>query len=150
VRLRICVRDVELATARVVAGAFALVFRITDGVASRLLVAVVSVGAPLELRRLPEGILVAGFGVVLESPDGSFSLLFGWFIGVFTDLAGSERSDIGGDGGVGVSETVSAVETDLVSGGVVIMGEEAVELKEFSGSKAGEFGAVISVASVGS
>lgn len=59
-----------------------------------------------------------------------------------------EASDIGGDGGVGVSDTVSFVETDFVSGGVVIIGDEAVETGEPSNN--GEFGAVISVAIDGS
>jgi hypothetical protein len=71
-------------------------------------------------------------------------LLFGGFIGVFTvGIAEPEASEIGGEGGVGVSETVSVVETDLVSGGVVIIGEEAVEVGE--SSKDGEFGAEMSV-----
>lgn len=44
--------------------------------------------------------------------------------------ASRDISDIGGEGGVGVSETVSEVDTDLVSGGVVIIGEEAIESGE--------------------
>jgi len=70
-------------------------------------------------------------------------LLLGGLTGVFaTGLAFAEASDIGGEGGVGVSEVVSVVEMDFVSGGVVIIGEEAVD--------DGEFGAVISVDSEGS
>jgi len=66
---------------------------------------------------------------VLESPEGSFNLLFGRFIGVFRiGFVVVEDSDIGGDGGVGASDTVSAVETDFVSRGVVTIGDEAVEL----------------------
>lgn len=132
---------------RVVAGAFDRTLRITDGVASLLRAGVGAADpGPLELRKLPDGILVAGFGVVLESPDGSFNLLFGWFIGVLAiDVAVSDASDIGGDGGVGVSDTVSTVETDLVSGGVLIIGEDAAELYDISGSNAGELGVVISV-----
>jgi hypothetical protein len=53
---------------------------------------------------------------------------------------------MGGDGGVRVS-IGSAVEIDATSGGVVIMGDEAIDAGD--ASKAGEFGAVISVASVG-
>lgn len=135
-------RDVEFGRPRV-GGALALVFLMTDGVA--FLVRVVEGGTvgPLELRKLPDAYRGAvGLGVVLESPDGNLSLLFGGFIGVFAiGLAFAEASDIGGDGGVGVSEIVSFVETDLVSGGVVIIGDEAVEMGED-----GEFGAVISVA----
>jgi hypothetical protein len=135
---------VELGTFRVVGGAFVRTFRITEGVASLLRAGVGAADpGPSELRRLPDGILVTGFGVVLESPVGSFSLLFGGFIGVFaTGLAVRDASDIGGDGGVGVSDTVSTVEIDLVSGGVLIIGEDAVELKDLSGSNAGELGAV--------
>lgn len=70
-----------------------------------------------------------GFGVV-ESPDGS-RILLGGFIGVLSDfVAFAEDSEIGGEGGVGVSDTVSVVDTDLVSGGVVINGDEAVESGE--------------------
>lgn len=42
---------------------------------------------------------------------------------------GLERSDVGGDGGVGVSETVD--EADFV-GGVAMVGEDAVVVGEFS------------------
>lgn len=101
---------------------------------------------PFELRKLLELYLAEGFGVVLESPDGSFILLAGGFMGVFKRglaLAEPEASDIGGDGGVGVSDTVSVVETDFVSGGVVIIGDEAVDVGE--SLEDGEFGAVMSV-----
>lgn len=145
VRVRIWVRDVELGRPRV-AGAFALAFRITEGVTFLAREELVGAVSPLELRKVDDddGYRAAGLGVVLESPEGSFILLFGGFIGVLTaGLAEPEASEIGGDGGVGVSETVSVVETDLVSGGVVIIGEEAVDVGE--PAKEGELGAVMSV-----
>lgn len=143
--------EVEFGTPRV-GGAFVfLVFRMTDGVAflSRNDDAVPV--EPLEVLpgcRLDDECLEFALRVVLELPEGSFSLLFGGFMGVFAIGLVAEASDIGGDGGVGVSEMVSTVETDLVSGGVVIIGEEAVDLGE--PSYCGEFGAVMSVASTGS
>jgi hypothetical protein len=143
------VSDVEFGIPRV-AGAFDFAFRMSAGVAFRFLVVLGggTVG-PREVRKFPEGILVLGFGVVLESPEGSLSLLAGGFPGVLAiGLADAEASEIGGDGGVGVSETVSLVEIDLVSGGVVIIGEEAVETGE-PPSKDGVFGAVRSVDIVG-
>ena len=146
VRVRIWVRDVELGSP-LVAGAFALAFRMTEGVAFLIREELVGTVGPLELRKVDDddGYRAVGFGVVLESPEGILILLFGGFIGVFTvGIAEPEASEIGGDGGVGVSETVSVVETDLVSGGVVIIGEEAVDVGE--SSKDGEFGAEISVA----
>jgi hypothetical protein len=146
VRLLIWVSEVELGKPRV-AGAFVLVFRMTDGVAVRFRVELIGgCAGPLELRRFVDTYRAEGFGVVLESPEGSCNLVFGGFIGVFTSgLAVAEASDIGGEGGVGVSRSVSVVDTDFVSGGVVIIGEDAVELGEPGPSKAGEFGAVISV-----
>jgi hypothetical protein len=138
-----CVRDVELGRP-LVAGAFALAFRMSDGVAFLAREELVGTAGPLELRRFDEGYRAVGLGVVLESPEGSLILLFGGFIGVLTTgLAEPEASEIGGDGGVGVSETVSVVETDFVSGGVVIIGEEAVDVGE--PAKEGELGAVMSV-----
>lgn len=137
--------DVELGRPRV-AGAFALVCLITEGVAF-LVREVLGGGAagPFEVRKLPDGNRVAGFGVVLELPDGSFNLLFDRFEGVLaTDLAVEEASEIGGDGGVGVSETVSAVEIDFVSGGVVIIGDDAVDAGEVA-SKVGVVGEGTSV-----
>jgi hypothetical protein len=144
VRVRIWVRDVELGMPRV-AGAFALAFRMTEGVAFLALEELVGPVGPLELCTDDDnGYRAVGLGVVLESPEGILILLFGGFIGVFmTGLADPEASEMGGDGGVGVSETVSVVETDLVSGGVVIIGEEAVDVGEPANE--GEFGAVISV-----
>jgi len=139
-----CVSEVELGKPRV-AGAFVLVFPITEGVAFLALVELIGAAGPLELPRFPDGIRVVGLGVVLESPEGSFSLLLDGFIGVFTiGLADEEASDIGGDGGVGVSDTVSVVETDFVSGGVVTIGDDAVDVGERPSSD-GELGAVISV-----
>jgi hypothetical protein len=147
VRVLMCVRDCEFGMPRV-AGAFDLAFLMTDGVAFLVRDELSGAVGPLELRKVPDGSRDAvGFGVVLESPEGSFNLLFGRFIGVFaTGFVVVEDSDIGGDGGVGVSDTVSAVETDFVSGGVVIIGDEAVEVGDPS-SYAGELGAVMSVAS---
>jgi hypothetical protein len=127
-----------------VAGAFALAFRMTEGVAFLPREELVGAIGPLELRRFDGGYRAVGFGVVLESPEGSLILVFGGLIGVFTmGLAEPEASEIGGDGGVGVSETVSVVETDLVSGGVVIIGEEPVDIGE--PAREGELGAVMSV-----
>jgi hypothetical protein len=147
VRVRIWVRDVELGRPRV-AGAFALAFLMTEGVAFLAREELVGAVGPLEFRKVDDdddGYLAVGFGVVLESPDGILILLFGGFIGVLTTaLAEPEASEIGGEGGVGVSETVSVVDTDLVSGGVVIIGEEAVDVGE--PGREGELGAVMSVA----
>jgi hypothetical protein len=139
------VRDVEFGKPRV-GGAFVRVVLITEGVAFLVRVELAGAAGPLELRRFPDGYRGAvGFGVVLESPEGSLSLLFGRLTGVANGLAFAEASDIGGEGGVGVSEIVSFVDTDFVSGGVVIIGDEAVETGDD-----GEFGAVISVAMDGS
>jgi hypothetical protein len=40
-------------------------------------------------------------------------------------------SDMGGEGGSWISDVVSAVDNDLVSSGVLIIGELAVESGEF-------------------
>ncbi len=45
---------------------------------------------------------------------------------------GADASDMGGEGGSWTSEADSGVERDLVSGGVVMRGELAVELGEWS------------------
>lgn len=91
-----------------------------------------------------------GLGVTLKSADGA-RMRLGGLRGVRKALgAFDERSEIGGEGGVGVSEIVSAVETDLLSGGVVIRGDEAMESGDISPAKEGVFGAVISVDSIGS
>jgi len=145
VRVRICVRDVELGRPRV-AGAFALAFRMTEGVAFLAREELVGAVSPLEFRKFDDddGYRAVGLGVVLESPEGILILLFGGFIGVLTAaFAEPEASEIGGEGGVGVSETVSVVDTDLVSGGVVIIGEEDVDVGE--PGREGELGAVMSV-----
>jgi hypothetical protein len=89
-------------------------------------------------------------GVALSPPEGILILLGGGFIGVLSCVGALvDLSETGGEGGVGVSETVSAVETDFVSapGGVLISGDDATE----SGDRAisGEFGAVMSVEMVG-
>lgn len=117
-----------------VAGAFVFAFRITAGVAFLVLVGTLlrtGTDDPWEDRKLIDVLAALGFGVVLESPEGSLYLL-GGLDGVFKrlDLRLAEASDMGGEGGVGVSETVSAVDTDLVSGGVVIIGEEAIDIGE--------------------
>jgi hypothetical protein len=146
VSVRMCVRELEFGIP-LVGGALPFVFRMTDGVAflPREVLAGIDDPGPLELRKLEDWYIRPGLGVVLESAVGSFDLLFGGFIGVFaTVLAVEEASDIGGEGGVGVSETVSVVETDLVSGGVVIMGEDAVDVGE--PAREGELGALRSVA----
>ena len=79
VRVRIWVREVELGSPLVVVGgALVLVFRMTEGVA--FLVRTEFGGAidPLELLKLPDAYRgTVGLGVVLESPEGSLSLLFG-------------------------------------------------------------------------
>lgn len=117
-------------------------FRITDGVA---LVELTGMDGPLTDREADASL--DGFGVVLRSADGSLILL-GGFIGVFICLGPFPNdSEMGGEGGVGVSDTVSVVETDFVSGGVATIGEEVAELGE--SSKEGELGAVISVDIVG-
>jgi hypothetical protein len=86
--------------------------------------------------------------VILKSPDGTRMRDLG-FIGVLKAFgAFAEDSEIGGEGGVGVSDTVSIVETDFVSGGVVMSGDDAIESGD-SPSKAGELGAVISVVRIG-
>lgn len=72
---------------------------------------------------------VAALGVA-DATLGSL-LVFSGLIGVVaTGLAFAEASDMGGDGGVAASELVSAVEIDLVPGGVVIIGDDAVERGE--------------------
>lgn len=147
VRLRMCVRDVELGRPRV-AGALFLALRITAGVAFLLRVVLGGAGGgaiagPLEVEDLkfPDGILEVGFGVVLESAVGTFILLLG-FMGVLTDsLAVADASEIGGDGGVGA---VVFVETDLLSTGVIIIGDEEVDAGDPS-SNLGVFGAVRSI-----
>lgn len=75
-----------------------------------------------------------GFGVVLWSPLGVRILLGGGCIGVLMALNGflalAEESEMGGEGGVGVSETLPTVDIDFVSGGVSAIGDEAVEFGE--------------------
>lgn len=91
-----------------------------------------------------------GLGVTLRSAEGA-RMRLGGLRGVRKALgAFDERSEIGGEGGVGVSEIVSAVETDLLSGGVVIRGDEAMESGDISPAKEGVFGAVMSVDNIGS
>lgn len=136
-----CVRDVEFGSPLVGAD-LVVAFRITDGVA---LVGLTGTEGPL--IDLEAEAILDGFGVVLRSADGNLILL-GGFIGVFICLGAlADDSEMGGEGGVGVSDTVSVVETDFVSGGVVTKGDEVAELGD--PSKEGEFGAVISVDIVG-
>jgi hypothetical protein len=137
------VRDVEFGKPLVGCDLF-VALRISEGVA---LVLFVGTGGFLVVRLVETK--REGLGVVLESPVGSRTLLC-WFCGVFRIVLGAaltEVSEIGGEGGVGVSDTVSAVPTDLVSGGVVIKGEEATDSGEWSN---GESGDVISVVREGS
>lgn len=56
---------------------------------------------------------------------------------------------MGGEGGVGVSEMVSFVETDLVSSGVFIKEDEPMESGECSLAKEGVFGAVMPADNIG-
>lgn len=91
-----------------------------------------------------------GLGVTLRSADGA-RMRLGGLRGVRNALgAFDERSEMGGEGGVGVSEIVSAVETDLLSGGVVIRGDEAMESGDISPANEGVCGAVMSVDNIGS
>lgn len=91
-----------------------------------------------------------GFGVTLLSAEGNLDFLCidgpGVLRGFCLGLgSGADASDIGGDGGSWISDRVSAVATDLESGGVVMSGELAVELGEWSYE--GESGTDISVES---
>lgn len=140
--------DVELGSPRV-AGAFVFVLRMRDGVAFRLRAELVGTAGPLELRILLEDGYrwAAGLGVVLELPDGSLSLLFGGLRGVFIStllvvVAVAEASDIGGEGGVRVSVTEAPVDVVLDPRGVIIIGDETLELGE---PIEGELGAEMSV-----
>ena len=73
-----------------------------------------------------------GLGVTLRSADGA-RMRLGGLRGVRNALGPfDERSEMGGEGGVGVSEIVSAVDTDLLSGGVLIRGDEAMESGDIS------------------
>lgn len=62
---------------------------------------------------------VRGLGVMLESAIDSLDL--GTPLSIVFEGAGAEWSEVGGEGGVGVSETVE--EADFV-GGVAMVGEE--------------------------
>jgi hypothetical protein len=84
----------------------------------------------VRVRRDPEvdDVKARGFGVVLVSADGS--LLFRTGAGVLIPPilgSGREASDMGGDGGSWRSEAASSAERALRSGGVIIIGELAVE-----------------------
>jgi hypothetical protein len=90
--------------------------------------------------RVPGGRLVVeadnafGFGVTLWSADGKRDFRCTLLAGVFAAAtlgSGTEASDIGGEGGSWIAGAVSLVD-NLVSGGVVIRGELAVESGEFS------------------
>lgn len=76
--------------------------------------------------------LTRGFGVTLLSRDGRRVLRLDapTALAVATGLArgaGSEASDMGGEGGSCTSDIVSSADNSFVSGGVVISGELAVE-----------------------
>jgi hypothetical protein len=89
-------------------------------------------GEELNCRSFGDGANCLGFGVMLWSADGRRDLRAA-VAGVFTVLIlgrGAETSDMGGEGGTSELESASAVEIDLVSGGVSISGELAVELGE--------------------
>jgi hypothetical protein len=86
------------------------------------------------------------FGVLLFSAEEDGSRLFRGGAGALSPPIlgkGTEVSDIGGDGGSCISDAVSAVDNDLVSGGVMIIGELAVECGELQ--KEGEPGTEMSV-----
>lgn len=143
-----CVREFELG--RVRTGARTL--RVTEGVVRRFL-GRGGMGGTREARRWEEveaeEAWRGGLGVMLRSAEGARMRDEG-LRGVRNAFgAVTERSENGGDGGVGVSEMVSDVETDLVSGGVVMSGEEAVETGD-EAPKDGELGAVSEVERAGS
>lgn len=98
------------------AALFIVVLRENDGVACSELLFMAD--GPLEYLRFLDG--YCGRGVVSESD------IEGLDLGIRIDGAGAaciEWSDVGGDGGVGVSDTVE--EADFV-GGVAIVGEDIV------------------------
>ena len=135
--------DVEFGRPRV-AGALFLAFRMTAGVAflfRDVLGGGGAIAGPLDVRKFPDGILVFGFGVVLESAVGTFILLLGFMGVLMTGLAVADASEMGGEGGVGA---VVFVETDLLSTGVMTMGDEAVDAGD-PPSKFGVLGAVRSM-----
>lgn len=79
--------------------------------------------------------LTRGLGVMLWSRDGSRDLRGTAPPGLVAVVAlamGADASDMGGEGGSCTSESVSVVERALVSGGVVMSGELAVELGDVS------------------
>lgn len=97
----------------------------------------VRVAAPAVAERAPGGreLMEAetcfGFGVMLWSADGSRDFFCIVEPGVLAGAilgSGIETSDIGGEGGSWISATSSLVEVAIVSGGVVIIGELAVEI----------------------
>jgi hypothetical protein len=144
VRERICVRELE-------AGILWLVARVGFVAVGRG-AGVRSAAVPVVAARAPgprvddmDVLKFLGLGVMLWSADGRRDLrVVG--AGVFTAFFlgnGADASDMGGEGGSWTSDAVSAVPTDLVSGGVRISGELAVELGERS--KVGDSGMVISV-----
>jgi len=103
----------------------------------------VRAGLPVEAKRLAaardpapvtDGVYDDfGFGVLLTSAETNRDLRVAMEPGVLVIVVlqvEKETSDIGGEGGSLSSEIVSAVDCDLVSGGVVIRGELAVELGE--------------------
>lgn len=112
-------------------------------------------GRLLGMREVvPGGLVPRGFGVasadgirvLRATPEMAAGVLCGEaspFLG-----RGAEASDIGGEGGSWTSETVSAVDMDLVSGGVVTSGELAVDCGDEGStfrSKVGDSGTEMSV-----
>ena len=111
------------------AGALTLVCRMTEGVAFLVRKELADDAGPREERKPDDVYLIEGFGVVLEFPDGNFSLVFGVLRGVLSILETEpEASEIGGEGGV--SSPVLAVIADFDSKGVAINFEQARESRD--------------------
>ena len=112
-------------------------------------------GRLLGMRVLEEGSLAPiGLGVISAEGRRLLRATPEMAAGVFCKAAppflgsGAEASDMGGDGGSCTSETVSAVDMDLVSGGVVTRGELAVDWGEVGSafpSNVGDSGTEMSV-----
>lgn len=100
------------------------------GAGVRVTLPVVAMREPGPRADETDELKVLGLGVTLLSADGRRDLLV-VSAGVFAAAAAlgrcAEASDMGGEGGSCNSDTVATVDMDLVSGGVVISGELAVE-----------------------